>query len=212
MQARAESGVAAGLARVTGPRLASALGTWLPAAVLVGIAVASSLWLGGMSERHEEVARFEGHAPELTMEEFDVVAMGEDGSPRRRLSAAYMAQYIDTQTKELTRPHLVIYQDGAEPWHVASQRGWISADNDELMLLGKVDIWRNYADGRREIHIETEDLRVVPDKEYAETELPVFISTPESLTRGKGMRAFLGESRMQLLSEVKTTIEPLVRP
>ena len=196
---------------VTGPRLASALGTWLPAAVLVCIAVASSVWLVQLGEREEQVARFEGHAPEMTMEEFDVIDMGKDGSPLRRLSAAYMAQYIDTQTKELTRPHLVVYQDDAQPWHVASKRGWVSADNDVLMLLGKVDIWRNYPDGRREIHIETEDLRVVPDEEYAETELPVTISTPESLTRGTGMRAYLGESRVQLLSSVRTTINPLVR-
>lgn len=211
MQASIETSVVSQPARATEPRLASALGTWLPAAVLVCMAVVSSLWLAQLGEREERVARFEGHAPEMTMEEFDVTAMGEDGSPLRRLSAAYMAHYIDTQTKELTLPHLVIYEHDAQPWHVASKRGWVSADNDVLMLLGEVDIWRNYADGRREIHIETEDLRVLPNEEYAETELPVSISTLESLTRGTGMRAYLGESRVQLLSSVKTTINPLVR-
>jgi lipopolysaccharide export system protein LptC len=79
------------------------------------------------------------------------------------------------------------------------------------MLLGKVDIWRDGPDGKREIHIETQDLRVSPRKEYAETDLPVSISTPESLTRGTGMRAYLGESRVQLLSKVKTTIESIAR-
>ena len=64
---------------------------------------------------------------------------------------------------------------------------------------------------KREIHIETEDLRVLPDVEFAETALPVAISTPESLTRGVGMRAYLDENRVQLLSRVKTTIEPLQR-
>ena len=65
--------------------------------------------------------------------------------------------------------------------------------------------------GKREIHIETHDLRVLPREEYAETELPVSISTPESLTHATGMRAYLDESRVQLLSKVKTTIEPVVR-
>lgn len=211
MQASIETSVVSQTVRATEPRLASARGTWLPAAVLVCMAVISSLWLAQLGEREERVARLEGHAPDMTMEEFDVTAMGEDGSPLRRLSAAYMAHYIDTQTKELTLPHLVIYEHDAQPWHVASKRGWVSADNDVLMLLGEVDIWRNYADGRREIHIETEDLRVLPNEEYAETELPVIISTLESLTRGTGMRAYLGENRVQLLSSVKTTINPLVR-
>jgi len=127
------------------------------------------------------------------------------------LSAAYMAHFADTQTKELTHPHLVVYREEAEPWHVASERGWVSADNDVLMLLGKVNIWRNRPDGKREIHIETEDLRVLPDDEYAETALPVSISTPESHTRGTGMRAYLGDSRVQLLSKVRTMIDPVVR-
>ena len=192
-------------------RLASAVGTWVPTVMLAALAIVSTAWLLQLGESDGRVERFNGHGPDLTMEEFEVTTMGEEGSPLRRLSAAYMAHFPDTGTKELTRPHLVVYRDQGEPWNVASERGWVSADNNELMLLGKVDIWRNSADGRREIHIETEDLRVLPDQEYAETELPVRLSTPESLTRGTGMRAYLGESRVQLLSQVKTVIDPIVR-
>jgi lipopolysaccharide export system protein LptC len=118
-----------------------------------------------------------------------------------------MAFFGDTHTKELTHPHLVMYREQAEPWHVASERGWVSADDDVVMLLGKVDIWRDTPDGKREIHVETEDLRVLPNDQYAETELPVSISTPESFTRGTGMRAYLDESRVELLSRVRTVID-----
>ena len=192
-----------------GSRLGSAVGTWVPTAMLAALAVASTVWLGQLGNYDSKARRFQGHAPDLTMEEFQVTTMGENGNPRRRLSAAYMAHFSDTGTKELTHPHLVIYRDEGEPWNVASDRGWVSANNDVLMLLGKVDIWRNTADGKREIHIETEDLRVLPDDEYAETALAVRFSTPESLTSGIGMRAYLGESRVQLLSKVKTTIQPV---
>ncbi len=206
-----EAGVLPEPTSVARLRLSSAFGTWVPMAVLVVLSAASTLWLAGLGDQDGESKRFRGHAPDLTMEEFEVTTMGEDGSPLRRLSAAYMAHFTDTETKELRHPHLVVYQQQAEPWHVASERGWVSADNDVLMLLGKVDIWRNSPDGKREIHIESQDLRVLPREEYAETELPVSISTPESLTHGTGMRAYLAESRVQLLSKVKTTIEPPVR-
>jgi len=192
-------------------RLVSAIGTWLPTVLLAALAVASTVWLAQLGTVDEKTKRFEGHVPDLTMEEFEVTTMGDDGTPLRRLSAAYMAHFTDTGTKELTHPHLVVFREDSEPWHVASERGWVSADNDVLMLLGKVDIWRNSADGKREIHIETEDLRVLPEDEYAETALPARFSTPESLTTGTGMRAFLGESRVQLLSKVKTMINPTVR-
>ena len=192
-------------------RLASAVGTWVPTVMLAALAIASTLWLGQLGNVDGKARRFDGHAPDLTMEEFDVTDMGEDGRPLRRLSAAYMAHFSDTGTKELTHPHLVIYRDQGEPWNVASDRGWVSADNDVLMLLGKVDIWRNTVEGKREIHIETEDLRVLPDDEFADTALAVRFSTPESLTTGTGMRAYLGESRVELLSKVKTTIQPVAK-
>lgn len=211
MRAHVETSIASQSAIVARTRFASALGTWVPAALLVALAVASGVWLAQLGQREEQSKRFEGHAPDLTMEEFDVTTMGEDGNPLRRLSAAHMAHFTDTGTKELRHPHLVVYQDLEEPWHIASERGWVSADNDVLMLLGKVDIWRNYPDERPEIHIETEDLRVLPHDEYAETQLPVSISTPHSLTRGTGMQAYLRESRVQLLSDVKTTVDATER-
>lgn len=211
METRAEAGAPPNPMPALKSRLVPAFGTWVPTLALAILAVISTVWLSQLSGGDEQQKRFEGHAPDLTMEEFEVTTMGEDGSPSRRLSAAYMAHFADTRTKELKLPHLVVYQKEAEPWHVASERGWVSADNDVLMLLGKVDIWRNRPDGKREIHIETEDLRVLPDDEYAETDLPVSISTPESHTRGTGMRAYLRESRVQLLSNVRTMIDPVVR-
>lgn len=211
MQARSEPSLLPEPTITVKSRLLSAVGTWVPTASLAILAVASTLWLAQLGSTDGQSKRFEGHAPDLTMEEFDVTTMGKDGSPLHRLSAAYMAHYADTETKELTHPHLVVFRERAEPWHIVSERGWVSADNDVLMLLGKVDIWRNKPDGKREIHIETEDLRVLPNDEYAETALPVKLSTPESLTSGTGMRAYLGESRVQLLSKVKTMIDPIVR-
>ena len=211
MHASAETPPASKLDEAWATRLKSAMGTWVPALLLAVLAVATGVWLAELGEYRPLRAELAGHAPDVTMEEFEVTDMGEHGTPLRRLSATYMAHFAETQTKELTHPHLVIYNDDSEPWHVVSQRGWVSADNEELMLLGEVDIWRNYPNGKREIHIETEDLRVLPDDEYAETELPVTISTPESLTRGTGMRAYLGESRVELLSNVKTTIQPVAR-
>jgi lipopolysaccharide export system protein LptC len=211
MQAQAETSISAGPVIAARSYMTSAFGTWVPAAVLVALAVASGLWLSAFSQRQGNSERFTGRAPDLTMDEFEVTTMGEDGNPLRRLSAAHLAHFTKTGTKELRRPHLVIYQAKAEPWHIASERGWVSAENDVLMLLGKVDIWRNYRDGKREIHIETEDLRVLPNEQYAETEFAVAISTKESLTQGTGMRAYLDESRLQLLSGVKTTIAPAAR-
>ena len=149
-----------------------------------------------------------GHTPDLYMENFVTTAMDEAGRPLRRVEAEYMAHFPDTDTHEFQRPYIVMYREEGPPWHVRSERGWVSARGDVMLLLGKVHIWRNNVSGLKELDIKTEDLRVLPEKEYGETDKPVLITTPSTETRGVGMKAHLAESRLELLSNVRTRHEP----
>ena len=119
-----------------------------------------------------------------------------------------MAHFPDTDTHEFQRPYMIMYRDqGQLPWHVRSERGWLSASGDVMLLLGQVHIWRNDANGLNELDIKTEDLRVLPERDYGETDKQVLITTPTSQTRGTGMRAHLAESRLELLKDVHTRYE-----
>lgn len=144
--------------------------------------------------------------PNAWIEHFVTVEMDEAGRPKRRLEAEYMAVNPD-ETSELSHPYYVLYRAGGEPWHVRSERGRVSADGKVVMLLGKVDIWRNDASGARDLDVRTEDLRVLPDAEYGETAERVTIRTPASTSEGVGMRAWLDESRLELLSRVRTRVD-----
>ncbi|MCB1739738.1 MAG: LPS export ABC transporter periplasmic protein LptC [Gammaproteobacteria bacterium] len=148
------------------------------------------------------------HTPDYYMENFTTTTMDETGKPRRFLQAEYMAHFSDTDTHEFQRPYMRLYREAGTPWHVRSERGWVSATGDVMLLLGKVHIWRNSADGTREMDILTEDLRVLPQTDYGETDRPTLITTPTSETRGVGMRAYLAENRLQLLSDVHTHLIP----
>ena len=121
-----------------------------------------------------------GHTPDLYMENFVTTAM----EPARgaRCAAWRPSTWRISPTPIPTssqRPYMVMYRDeGREPWHVRSERGWVSASGDVMLLLGKVHIWRNNVSGLKELDIKTEDLRVLPDEEYGETDKPVVITTP----------------------------------
>jgi len=147
------------------------------------------------------------HMPDFFMEDFTSTDMDDEGRPRRRVSAAYMAHFPDSDTNEFQSPRVTIFRTVGEPWHVVSERGWTSGAGDVMLLLGQVTIWRNGESGERSIEIETRDLRVLPESDYGETEEAVIIRTPTSVTRGTGMRAWLDESRMELLADVRTVIE-----
>lgn len=152
-----------------------------------------------------------GDVPDLYMVNFTTTTMNQQGRPDRRLSAERMAHFPATGIQEFVRPHLSLYQESGEPWQVSSERGVLSADGDELMLLGEVDIWRNNPDGTLGIRIETSDVRVLPDTEYAETDDSALITTASGRTSGVGMRAFLKQERVELLSEVHTIVERIAR-
>lgn len=176
--------------------------------VLAGLAVVSG-WLLQRLGVDAEVRQQSGrHTPDYYVENFTSTTMDVNGFPRRRVNADYMAHFPDTDTHELSNPYMILYRDSAAPWHVRSERGWISSTGEVMLLLGKVHIWRNNARGERQMEIRTEDLRVLPDTNYGETDKLAIITTPGSESRGVGMRAFMDESRLQLLSQVHTRYDP----
>lgn len=149
------------------------------------------------------------HTPDLYIENFVTTKMDVNGAVERRVEAEYMAHFPDTDTHEFQNPYMIMYREQAPPWHVRSERGWLSPSGDVMLLLGKVNIWRNDANGVKELDVRTEDLRVLPEREYGETDKPVLITTATTQTRGVGMKAHLAESRLELLSKVHTRHEPV---
>ena len=182
-----------------------ALQRWVVAAALLAAAGASGWMLYDLDFDAPVVAPSSPDAPDAYMENFVTVEMDGTGKPRRRIEANYIAYHAD-QTVELTHPHYVLFRAEGEPWHVRSERGQVSADGTVLWLLGEVDIWRNDASGVRDLDIRTERMKVLPDSEYGETEAPVTIRTPAGTSTGVGMRAYLDETRFQLLSRVRTDV------
>ena len=179
---------------------------WLFAAALLAAAGASGWVLYNLEFDNPVAARVAPDAPDAYMERFVTIEMDREGKPRRRIEADYMAYHVD-QTVELTNPRYVLFRTDGEPWHMQAESGRVSADRTVVRLLGRVDVWRNDASGARDLDIRTEHLKVLPDTEYGETEEPVTIHTPTSLSTGVGMRAYLDETRFELLSQVRTHVE-----
>lgn len=174
---------------------------------LAAVALLSSWFLNSLDTEPRKRAEGARQRPDYYVENFTATTLDQSGFPTRRLDAAYMAHYPETDTHELTDPYLVLFAELATPWHVRSERGWLSPDGEDMLLLGKVHIWRNDSSGNRQVDIRTENLRVLPGTEYGETDERVVITTPSGESQGVGMRAWMGESRLELLSQVRTVYE-----
>ena len=147
--------------------------------------------------------------PDVIMDHLIMTAMDEEGRPKRRLEAVRMAHFPESDSHRLERPYLIMFQEDQQPWHVRSEQGIITENGEEIMLLGMVQIWRPGNGETRELEIETRDLRVLPEEDFGETDQSAVIRTRNSQSTGVGMRAFLKESRIELLSEVLTTYGPV---
>ena len=190
------------------PTLRAALRKWVIPAVLLAAAGASGWVLYDLDLDFDAPATAAGKppaAPDAWMESFVTVEMDDAGRPERRIEARYLVYNADA-TINLTHPYYVLHRAEGEPWHVRSKRGQVSADGAVVQLLGEVDIWRNDVSGARDLHVSTEHLTVLPETGYGETAQPVTILMPASDTTGTGMRAFLDESRIELLSQVRTHV------
>lgn len=130
------------------------------------------------------------------------VQFQEDGSRHYEMTADKVEHIKASDISLLTRPELQAYNGGELPWHVQSERGEVGPQGAEVELIDKVRVARTDAKGRPTI-LTTERLTLFPEKDYAETGQPVRIEAANGVTTATGMKAYLNEGRMLLLSNVR---------
>ena len=122
----------------------------------------------------------------------EVSTLDARGKHIRTLRSEGLKQYQDSGITELVSPQLQIFEQGDNPqWQVTAERGQLSADGSELLLSGKVNIDQQRSINGFPLHIVTSDLRIEPEKHYAETDAPVTINNGENWMKSVGMQAWL---------------------
>ena len=125
-----------------------------------------------------------------------------DGKRNYELSAEKVEHIKASDVSLLTRPDLHSYRGSDLPWHVTSERGEVGPKGEEVELIDNVKVERNDAKGRPTI-VTSSRMTVFPEKDYAETRQPVRIVAANGVTTATGMKAYLNEGRMLLLSNVR---------
>jgi lipopolysaccharide export system protein LptC len=146
--------------------------------------------------------------PDYTAEGPILTAMNPAGKPDYRLSAAAMSYYRDDGTAELDAPQLISFRDGDPPWTANAEHGLALANGEVVRLLGQAVLHRPAGPQGEEITVVTRDLTIHPKHNYAETEQEVTATMGNHKVNAKGMRLFLGDKRIELLSNVRGVYAP----
>lgn len=175
--------------------------------VLLLLAVFSE-WLLSVNNGPSASKTTVSHDPDYTMENFIITTMGATGAPEHRLQARYMAHYPDDGSTELTAPQFTLYERDDGPWQVSAGRGWVGGGQKFVVLRDNVLVENPQAGPGKAMRMTTSELEVLPDDKFAQTGQPVTLRSQNALTHAVGMRAYLDEERLQLLSKVKGTYAP----
>ncbi len=184
---------------------------WLWALVLLLIAVFSWWLLRQVQTTADSGDNDAAHQRDYYFEDFVITAMDQQGKPRHRLRATSMSHFPDNGSNEVTAPDMEIYAADSPPWQVSAERGWVSSEGKDIRLLGKVSIQRAGAAGIDPVQLWSTDLHIRPDSKYAETSGKVRVISTGIEVESIGMRAFLDEGRVELLSRVRGKYETRLR-
>ena len=183
-------------------------------ALLAVLAVATGSWLwpdrpqprptNAISDIGERVVDYR-------IKGFDVTRMQAGGAPANRLHAELLEHFSDDDSSVLTRPRLVVYGDAdAPPWQIDAASALVPPDGEVVDLRGDVLIVREAHAQRPPMRIETRDLRVRPDEDFAETRERVRVHSGNDWIDAVGMEAWLRPpSRIKFLSQVRGSYAPL---
>ncbi len=129
-----------------------------------------------------------------------------DGKLQYEMTSDKVEHVKASEITLLTNPDMNIYRGTEFPWHVTSKRGEVNPDGTEVELIDSVRVAR-VDDKNRNTVITTSRMTVFPQKQYAQTEQDVRIDGAGGVSTGKGMKAYLKDSRIHLLSNVRGQYE-----
>lgn len=183
-------------------------------AVIFLIAVATN-WLLETSERETQTSPPKDE-PDVYMVNATVKQFDSKGKIQHIVSASRFTHYSQSQITTLSLPVIELFMDSAsDPWTILSSEGSILPEKGEafetLELWGKVSASRTYADGDL-VNIESENLTVIPDKEFIESKSDISITNAISVTEAGGMSAFLKKKQYRFFSSKNKRVHSVFTP
>ena len=126
-----------------------------------------------------------------------------DGSLHYEMTSDKVEHLKESDKSLVTKPDLLLYRTTSQlPWHIQSERGEVAPGGSEVELIDNVRIARTDEKNRPTI-ITSSRMTVFPDKEFAQTQQAVRIEAANGVTTANGMKAYLKDSRVLLLSNVR---------
>ncbi len=139
----------------------------------------------------------------LTVHEFDT-----NGRLVNTLQSPVMHHIPANNTHWFKSPHIVIVQENEPAWEINAQQATALYGGKEITFNKDVVIHQQKSEHTLESTLKTEAITYIPKDKFATTLLAVTYERPGSIVQSTGMKAYLAEKRVVLLSQARSTYAP----
>ena len=151
------------------------------------------------------------HDVDYYIDNFTATSLNLQGQPRFTLAAEKMSHYPDDDSTHLQMPRLTNLYADRPPMLTTSLTGMISSKGDDVYLYDNVRITRPASPGFPEENFSTDYLHVIPNRDWAETDKSVVMTSPNTEIRAVGMELDYKARIVKLLSRVSANHAPIIR-
>jgi lipopolysaccharide export system protein LptC len=163
----------------------------LLALMLVGVFFAfGSFWLvqvmrGGDDAHNVNV----GNDPDYIIDNFSFVRMSPTGQPRYVISGERLTHRPTDNTSVIDKPVVQSLSPDRPHLTMTASTANVNQDQNQIDLIGNVDISRPGSKTSQPLRIRTEALTVLPDEEISKTDKPIQMMLGAASVSGVGMVA-----------------------
>ena len=169
-----------------------------------------SFWLLQVMQRGDGKidAADAGNEPDYIVEKFSFVRMTPEGKPRYLFYGAKLTHRPLGDISDVERPMLQSMTPGQVPMTVKANTARLRHAENQVDLVGKVDVFRPASLDTRQLHMTTEALTVFPDEERMQSNARVDMALGAATISGVGMKANNATRQVQFASRGQIVVPP----
>lgn len=145
--------------------------------------------------------------PDFYLTQAASVQFDENGGLRYRFNAEKLEHFPKGDYTLVETPDVTLFHRDGTPWYINANQGRITSGSDTIKLWDDVVIRR--ATPQDPLQMNTRTLTIVPEQDIAKTKQDVVITNRTGRIDATGMKAYIDENRMELLSNVRVRHEPI---
>jgi lipopolysaccharide export system protein LptC len=177
--------------------------------LLLILSICLSSWSIMKTKRlHKTIVSDAIDQPDAIMEGVVATIINKEGSPALKIETPKMTHFVKNDTTDISTPHITVYRDSPEPWHIHSDSAQATQGVNQIVFRDHVTINHNNDTANPKTLIKTTVLTVFPNKKTAETHDPIMLVQPDTVIHAVGMLADLNDGTVKLLSSTRGEYVP----